>query len=547
MNLIKWRPEFDFQNREILTETINEICNSKTNSSSISTKDVCKEIQNFIVTIFDHYRSAIKYLQSLCSLMEGIYIEQKRLWDHTDVLTDLRHRESGARKRIRKFLETIDNLAKLSTLHEDVSQSVETMVESLLPLQAIDANSMADFTIEENKQTYFKTMQVKYMEGMTNTNVLGKGIKESTYIYFLRLHLQNRLMNRVGFIRGNLRLTVIDELRHAWSQSCNSVTSRLTNYQEIFSPEFAQRVQFDPHAEDKEYKSMKDLYYSMDNLIKSHEDEKKSHIYAVHEYVNRRGLASFSKSKSIYTKNDWRHKVSKLNPTFATYYLFKYQFGMRNSISALEPLLVALTHQNNLRSTRVMHRHPNEIEIGRMIESLLNFKDVYNLNCASVQKLLQYKVLNKNNEFEDPQKRGTILGDSKFIFEFTTLFRELATKGVQSSCLQWTDFLSNIMHDVGKIVSNTTVANTLITSIGVYLDPNAPAEIVITDQNLTLITSVEKNEIILGSENESIVRRLVLQLIMDHSPELKLDLMSEIKTLKKDLGSRYHNQIGMKS
>jgi hypothetical protein len=80
------------------------------NISNISTKDASKEIQNFVVTIFDHYRNAIMYMEGLAELTEEILKEQKRLWDHTDILSDLRNRESGAKGRVRKFLETIDNL-----------------------------------------------------------------------------------------------------------------------------------------------------------------------------------------------------------------------------------------------------------------------------------------------------------------------------------------------------------------------------------------------------------------------------------------------------
>lgn len=499
------------------------------------------------MTIFEHYRNATKYLHSLGGLLEDIYLEQKRLWDHTDVLTDLRNRESGARARIRKFLDTVDNLARLSTLHQDVDKAVGIMVDSLIPMQAIDANTLSDFVIEENKQIYFKTMQVKYLEGMSNSNVLGKGIKESTYVYFVRLHLQNRLMNRINFVKGNIRLTLVDELRLAWSQSCNTLTSRLVSFKEIFSPEFAVRVPFDPHAEDKNYKMMKDLYYAMDNLYKSHEDEKKQHIYTVHEYVNKRCPATFSKSKSIYSKNDWRHKVSKLNPTFATYYLFKYQFGLRNTVAAMEPLLIALVHQSNLKLIRQMRRYPTETTIGRLMEKVFNFKELYNLNCASVQRLLLYKILTKNNEFEDPQKRGTTLGDTKFVYEFSTLFLSLASKSVKSGSLQWSAFISTSIHDISKILTNSTVANSLITSIGVYLDPHSSSSVVITDHNNTLITSVDKNEIVLGSENESIVRRLVLQIVLDHMHEIGADLMAEVKALKKEVGSRFGGQAGNKT
>lgn len=544
-DLIQWRPEFDFQNREILTETINEICNSKLNSSSISTKEICKEIQNFVVTIFDHYRNAIKYLEGLADLTEEIYTEQKRLWDHTDVLADLRNRESGARGRVRKFLDTIDNLDSLSTLHSEVNQSLTTLVDSLLPLQSIDANSLADFCIEEQKQTYFKTMQVKYTEGMPTSNVLGKGVKESTYVYFIRLLLQNRLMNRINFVKGNLRLTLVDELKQAWKKSVNTLSSRLIHYKEAFSPEFAICPEFDPLKDDQNEKWMKDMYYAMDGLVKSLDDEKKHHIYAVHSYVNRRGPADFSRSKSVLSKNDWRNKVGKLNPTFATYYLMKYQFGIRTNLAILEPFIYSLSHLENLKRIKKGKIIPSELQVGKILEMLLNMKDIFSLNGAAVQRLLQYKVLQKA-EFEEAQKRGMMLGDSKFLFEYTLLLKSLLEKNLFCKSLEWTSFIQECIRDVNKLLPNTTVANTLVTSIGVFLDPTMPAETPLTDSNQTLITSVENNEIILGSENESIVRRLILQLIQDYCSESSHDLLAEIKSLKADIARRHQNSHGRK-
>jgi hypothetical protein len=543
--IILWRPEFDFQNREILTETINEICNSKLNISNISTKDASKEIQNFVVTIFDHYRNAIMYMEGLAELTEEILKEQKRLWDHTDILSDLRKRESGAKGRVRKFLETIDNLDSVSSLHFIVNDSLKLMLETLIPLQAIDSNTMVDFCTEEQKQVYFKTMQVKYTEGMTNSNVLGKGVKESTYVYFMRTMLQNRLMNRINFVKGNIRLTLVDEMKQAWKKSINSLSSKMINYKEALSPEFVTSPDHDPLQDDQNEKFMKDMYYGMDGLVKALDDDKKTHIYGVHSYVNRRGPADFSRSKSTYSKNDWRNKVGKLNPTFATYYLLRYQFGIRNNLAALEPYLYSMTHYENLKKVKKSKIQPTELHIGRMFESVLNMKDIYSMNGAAVQRLLQYKILQKA-EFEEAQKRGMMLGDSKFVYEYSSLLKTLLEKNLICNSLQWTSFVVECIHDVDKLIPNTTVANTLVTSIGVYLDPSLPAETPITDSNQVLITSVDNNEIILGSENESIVRRMILQLLLDHCNEINTDLLAELKSLKSDIARRFQHQTGRK-
>jgi hypothetical protein len=545
-DLILWRPEFDIQGRKILTDTINELCNSKSSNSSISTKDLCKEIQNFVVTVFDHYRNSIKYLESLTCLMKEIYQEQKRVWTHTDVLADLRRRDNGVgvlKNRIRKFIDTIDNLSEIASLHTKIDDSVNLLVDSLIPLKQVDANSLTDFCIEEHRQTYFKTMQVKYTEGMSNANVVGKGIKESTCIYLLRLHLQNRLMNRTNFVKGNLRLAIVDELREAWKKSVNTLSSRLVNSkQPTFSPDFAVSVEIDPHADDQNEKLMKELHnQGMDALVKSLDDDKKNHIYTVHAYINRRGPPNFSKSKSHYSKGDWKNKVFKLNPIFGTYYFMEYQFQVKDYIAALEPLLIAIAHMQNIGLPKNRKVTASEVHLGYMFEKIFNFKEIYNMYGSSIQRLLQAKAISKF-DMEDLQKRVANLGDAKFLAEYLIILTELCAKNIKCFSFQWTQYTSKVIHDIGKVIPNTTVANTLITSIGVYLDPLDTAQVVITDRDQLLITSVDNNEIILGSENESIVRRLVLQLLIDHYKDINFDLMGEIQSLKVDIANRNQGQ-----
>jgi hypothetical protein len=536
-DLIAWRPEFDFANRELLTETINEVCNSKANNSSVSTKDVCKEIQNFLVTIFDHYRNATKYLESLAILLNEIYEEQKRVWLHTDVLADLRRRDQS-KLRVRKFINTVDNLAPITNLHSDIDEGVRLLVEELIPFREIDANSLTDFCVEEHRQTYFKTMQVKYTEGASLSNVVGKGVKESTYSYLLRLHLQNRLANRLNFVKGNLRLVLVDELREAWKKSVNTLSSRLINSkQPTFTPEFAVSVEFDPHADDQNEKFMKDLYYGLDGLVKSLDDDKKAHIYAAHAYANRRGPAAFSKNKSRYSKGDWKNKVFKLNPVFGTYYFLAYQFEVRDKIAAMEPYIVDLALSQNIGTLRNRKSEISEVFIGRQFEKICNLKELYNMYGSSLQRLLQAKAISKF-EIDDLQRRVANLGDVKFASEYLTMLLSICDKHVRSFCKQWCFLTVQAISDVGKVLPNVTVANTLVTSIGVHLDPMASVQTPVTEGSQLLITSVDNNEIILGSENESVVRRLILQLLRDHFSDIYSDVLAEIQALKTDIAQR---------
>jgi hypothetical protein len=545
-DLIAWRPEFDFAGRDLLTETMNEMCNSKSSNSSVSTKDTCKEIQNFLITVFDHYRNATMYLESLNGLIEEIYEEQKRVWLHTEVLADLRKRDQG-KLRVRKYINTVDNLAPVTNLHTEISEGVRLLVEELIPIREIDSNTITDFCIEEHRQTYYKTMQVKYTEGATLTNVVGKGVKESTIAYLMRLQLQNRLANRINFIKGNLRLNLVEEIRDAWKKSVNTLSSRLINSKEpTFTTDFAINVEFDPHADDQNEKYMKDLYYGMDGLIKSLDDEKKNHIYAVHAYVNRRGQPAFSKSKAHYTKGDWKSKVFKLNPVFGTYYFLCYQFEVRNRIASLEPYLAGVCHSQNIGLLRSQKIFPSEEYIGRQFEKICNLKELYNMYGSSLQRLLQTRAISKF-ELEDLQKRVANLGDSKFANEYLTLLIACLEKNVKCFARQWTSLTTQAIVDVSRVMPNSTVANTLITSIGVNLDPNGTVQTPVTEGSQLLITSVENNEIIFGSENESVIRRMILQLLRDNFKEVHFDVLAEVQALKVDIAQRHQgHQTGQK-
>jgi tetratricopeptide (TPR) repeat protein len=524
--LYRKRPKFDVRTMDVLTEVITEVCNSKTNSSSISTKDVCKDIQNFIITIFDEYRNCTKELKDLCSLLSDILNEQYRLWSNVDILPDIKNGEHSSRGRLKKFVELQDNLEGIGELYSLLNKTTEEVMVQL-PLAQIDALSMADFTIEENRSLYFKAIQVKMSDSISGNTVLGKGVKESTYVYFLRVHLMNRLLHRKEFVRGSLRIAVLKEMKACWKRSLDSLAERLFRNEETGSA-----------IDAKERWMKKECYYSVESVIKSFEDEKKAHVYAANRYINKKGPHMFDKKKTVFTVLDWRTKMHKLNSAIAVYMSLKYQQGLREELNSIEGWALSSVALQNLGRPR--RAHSTQLE-GAMaiLENIVSFQTLSSIRLSSIHRLLKSKMTGKL-EIEDYQKRMGVFGDCKFLYEYLVLCHKYLKLTQTTNALSWTQHIQQVIDDICKVFPNSSVANSLITSIGIVFDAHSSNPVVISDHGQTLITSIENNEIIYGSENESVVRRIVLQTILDTMSSVIWDGLAELDSLKKDIASKYN-------
>ena len=131
------------------------------------------------------------------------------------------------------------------------------------------------------------------------------------------------------------------------------------------------------------------------------------------------------------------------------------------------------------------------------------------------------------------------LGDAKVIFEFLTVLDGCLNSSIETRCLNWTLFTKQCLSDLFRVMPLQTLANQIITNQGIVFEGQILANITVSDQDQLLITAVEHNEIIYGSENESIIRRMVLQLLMDSHPDILEDPLLEIKQFKKEVGVKH--------
>ena len=535
--LVSRRPSFDVNSFQILNETISEICNQKTNHSSISTKDVCREIQNFVITVFDYYKNEIEYFKKQKELVESILEEQVRLWKVADGLTDIRKSDEIGAKKMRKYMELIDNTNKISEVHAEIEKTAASLCDDLISFKEIDMNTLNEIVVEENKEAYYKTIMVKYLAGASGGNVLGKGVKESTYTYILRLIIQNRLMNRKQFIKGCMRLNVINSMKSEWEKIMSGTASdRILAMGDDSLLDANNITNNSSHNFVESHdKMMKDTYYSLKTIVTSLEDEKKAHIYEAHKYINRQPNVNYSKSKLIYSKNEWKNKVGKINHVFICIYNSLYTSKIRHNANCMSVLAECLIHQDNMYRVKKSRIPVEEGEVMNVIESILDMKDLSGIRMTTVQRILRSKIIGRV-DMEEYQKKMMMMGDSKFINEYLVLARDMIGLSIKSNSYQWSDLVRHTIQDLSNIMPNSKIVSSVITSNGIIFDRSQLLPVVVSESETNLlITSIENNEIILGSENESIIRRMVLQTLMDHHNEVCFDSLAELKKIKQEV------------
>jgi hypothetical protein len=134
-----------------------------------------------LITIFDSYNNSINYCKETTELLKSIYERQKQLWLTIDFLPDFRKREQASQKKVAKFINLIDNLDDLGAVEDTVDQMTEELLAKM-NLRDIDMNTLNDLCIEENSHLYFKSVPVKYTKASQANQLLGKGVKLSTYV-----------------------------------------------------------------------------------------------------------------------------------------------------------------------------------------------------------------------------------------------------------------------------------------------------------------------------------------------------------------------------
>ena len=78
-----------------------------------------------------------------------------------------------------------------------------------------------DSVIENNSKSYLKSVNIKYpgnIKKQGNSTIFGKGIREATNLYYVRLYQANRLTERKEFIKGNLSIIMLKNMKEEWKK-----------------------------------------------------------------------------------------------------------------------------------------------------------------------------------------------------------------------------------------------------------------------------------------------------------------------------------------
>jgi hypothetical protein len=516
------RPDFDLDGFTLMTEIAQELCNTKSNNSSISTKDVSKEVQNFLITIFDSYNNSIKYCCETAELLKSIYDRQKQLWLTIDFLPDYRRREVASQKKIAKFINLIDNLDDIGALEDTVEELTQELVAKM-NLGDIDMNTLNDICIEENSHLYFKSVPVKYTKASLANQLLGRGVKLSTYVYILRLHERNRLTNRKGFIRGNIRLQLLEEMRSVWKGTAEGLTAAFISGSENTS-EYSKEEINDPKE-----KYMKDYYYSLEPLFNAIDDDKKGFIYEQYsEHQNNSRKVGMRVSKMLYSKNEFKAKCVRMNQFYISHYQIKLQNNLRNQINCLEGPLTVNTYQRNLGLHRQFHQTPNTGSCLKQLEQLLSLEDITHIRTSQIQKGFRMK------KDDDYKLKVILMADTKCVLEYLLVMDSLLQTSISGNSAQWSETTCWLIRAVYKIFSNSVIVKQVITSLGISFAPNGEYSHPLTETDQLLITAADNapSEIVLGSDNETIVRRLIMDGLATHQPLIFKDLLEQVKAVQ---------------
>ena len=294
-------------------------------------------------------------------------------------------------------------------------------------------------------------------------------------------------------------------------------------------------------------KLMKENYYALEGIINGLDDEKKSHILSAHDYFSKKGWISntaftFSRSKSYYSKHDWKSKLYKLNSVFSSYYQLMYQQGCRSLMNSLELVLEGLVHQKNLCRTRKEKTVVDRASVFTHLEEILNMEEISTLRSTGLLRMLRSKPVSKA-EGEDIQRKATLVGDLKVMYEYLFLGKSVMVKTLQGNTQAWAELTRTSISDLSKVLCNHSVAQSVITCVGLSFDQTPLPNGVYEQENL-LITAPDSGDYVLGSENESIFRRLLLQTIMDAKDYVIFDPFEELSKLKKDISAKYPKEPG---
>lgn len=144
----------------INNEKPDEVFNNKL-SNHLANQSLKKELQCFIITVFDQYKLATDNNRRRVALYEKLISYQMSVFSKAD---DIRHKWFGDHSKSRKLpnQEFCDNFDLLAVIPRKIRNSIKTLMKNYIKTENIDENTFNEMVIEQNYKQIFKTVSVEY-------------------------------------------------------------------------------------------------------------------------------------------------------------------------------------------------------------------------------------------------------------------------------------------------------------------------------------------------------------------------------------------------
>jgi hypothetical protein len=211
------KPNFDIQPWGINNEKPDEVFNNKSCGNHFTIKSLKKELQNYVITIFDQYKLATENNMRLGQLYEEIISNQETLFSKSD---DARHKHFGDHSKNRKLpnVEFCDNFDQIVLLPRKIRNIVQNLKKTYIRTENIDENTFNEMVIEQNYKYIFKTVAVEYTEDSKkgDQHYMGDQFVQYALAYCLRVFFQNQLDRRQNYVEQLLEGVVIQNMAAIW-------------------------------------------------------------------------------------------------------------------------------------------------------------------------------------------------------------------------------------------------------------------------------------------------------------------------------------------
>ena len=529
-SLIVRRPDIDFKQFEILNDSLNEICNNRISLTDINIKSIKKEIQNHLVTIFDSYATSIEYMKRYNKFLKKLMDEQQSISKHSDLLKEIQSIVELFQKKSQPYAKIHDNvdlLAKFDKLFED---GLEHFTTNLLDLSSIDKLCFTDEVIEENNKVFLKSMSVKIADRVAkvNTSILGKGIRSATLINFVRLYLRNMLGNHQNFIKANIRLLLLTELENTWQDIGEGFS------QEVLMAESSMMASNTHFSRNQ---SLSTLLTQL-NLIKGELKNEKREIILLHQDDQYEIL----RTKANYLKSELKERISILNSLHLINLFIKNQFKIRENLDSLKMDLKLYIAQKNQHLHHSKHLEFSSLQYNKMVRFIFDVKDKLTTKLSCLQRILKFDIMNCWDP-EKVEKNLNYIADSKAFNDLISMVCLLFRNTLFSNNLTVKALFQETIDNISNLFSNHQIADKVISNLNITFKEEAASgtrkhelsSYIIYDDNPLYLTSRNKasgTEVVYSNKNESIVRRLMLELMFQKLKKIfedPLELLSKAK------------------